>query len=125
MNGILVFWRVLLWLGAAVAIASAFLHVRFTPWRSSSMGRQLAAYLTALAAVFALTAVNSTLRGHAPIWLMWVEMAVFIILVATMFWRLVLQWVWRPRRERERARGEEDRLHDENTVHHKKVGDVG
>lgn len=65
------------------------------------MGRQLAMYLPALAIVFAFSAANSTFRGSIPRWIYWIEMAVFLVLVISMFWRLVLQWQWRPTKKKE------------------------
>lgn len=110
MIAILIFWRILLWAGVAAAVLSAYMHFRYSPWKRSAMGKQLATYLPALAIVFLMTAINSTARGRLPSWAMWLELVVFTVLVVSMFWRLVLQWRWRPKKK------EAKELNGEGTV---------
>ena len=76
--------------GAIVGILSVVLHARVS-WRTSSMGRHLMFYMSAIASVFALTAIRIIFTWEQN-WFFLLNLVIFASVPLAMTQRLWLQW---------------------------------
>jgi hypothetical protein len=77
---------------------SVIMHGR-TPWRASLMGKHLMAYMLILALWYTELGIASFITG-TPIVMQGVEAITFLCIPFVVWWRLALQWWWRPRGKR-------------------------